>query len=165
MSGNTLTIASAAAGIVVGFLTSWWFTRTSKRASEAEQARLLKEISTLRSLLAGVAESVSKAAVPDVEHALQSVRLPGGVADAVATSLKSAASASALDVLVRASIGGLLNEHGEVSVPRLLEAVAHDFPDASPSAISFSLDTLRRAGKVSWLGDDVMKAGVIKVNP
>jgi hypothetical protein len=132
--------------------------------SSAEQARLLQEISTLRSLLASVAESAAKSVIPDIEQTLQSAELPDKVADEVTISLKSATSASALDVLVRASIGTLLNEHGEVSVPRLLREIAHAVPDASPSAISVSLEELGHAGKVSWLGDDVLKAGVIRVN-
>ena len=172
MSGNTLAIVLAAAGIVVGFLTSWWFTRSTLRDAKAtaakqqeEMARQHEEISTLRGLLSGVAESVAKPITPDIEKALQSARLSDQVANAVATSLKSATSASTLDVLVRASLGALLNEHGEVSVPQLLRTVARARPDASPSSISSSLEELRTAGKVSWSGDDVMKAGMIRVNP
>lgn len=167
MSGNTLTIVSTAAGIVVGFLTSWWFTRSGRRDAQAEEARLLKEISTLQEkvstqqgLLSGIAESA-----PRIEQALQSARLSDQAASAVATSRKSATSAPALDVLVRASLGALLNEHGEVSVPRLLRAVTRGLPDASSSSIASSLEELRKAGKVSWSGDDVIKAGVVRVHP
>ena len=137
----------------------------STEVSPVDQASLLKEISMLRGLLASVVESAAKSVIPGVEQALQSVQLPDKVADAVALSLKSATSESALDVLIRASIGTLLNEHGEVSMPRLLREVAHRLPDAGPSAISSSLEELRQSGKVSWLGDDVMKAGVIRVHP
>jgi hypothetical protein len=137
----------------------------SPQISPADQASLLKEISRLRSLLASVAESAANSVIPDVEQALKSVQLPDKLADAVAVSLKSATSESALDVLIRASIGTLLNEHGEVSMSRLLREIAHRLPDARPAAISSSLEELRQAGKVSWLGDDVMKAGVIRVHP
>lgn len=132
--------------------------------SSAEQARLLQEISTLRSLLASVAESAAKSVIPDIEQTLQSGEFPDKSTDEVTISLKSATSASALDVLVRASIGTLLNEHGEVSVPRLLRQIAHAAPDASLSAISVSLKELGHTGKVSWIGNDVLKAGVIKVH-
>lgn len=165
MSGNILNIVSTVAGIVVGFLTSWWFTRSSKRDAEAKAARLLKEVSTMRGLLSGVAESVAKPITPGIEQALRSARVPDQLASAVATSVTSTASASAVDVLVRASLGALLNEHGEVSVPRLLRAVTRSIPEASPSAISSSLEALRAAGRVSWPGDDVLKAGVVRVNP
>ena len=167
MSGNMLTIVGTVAGIVAGLLTSWLFTRSSRRDGQAEEARLLKEISTLQEkvstqqgLLSGIAESA-----PRIERALQSARSSAQAASAVATSLKSAPSAPALDMLVRASLGALLNEHGEVSVPRLLRAVTRGLPDASPSSISSSLEELRKAGKVSWSGDDVMKAGVVRVHP
>jgi hypothetical protein len=137
----------------------------SPQVPPVDQESLLKEISALRSLLASVAESAAESVVPGVEQALQSAQFPDKVADAVAISLKSATPESAFDVLIRASIGTLLNEHGEVSVPRLLREVTHRLPDASHSAIASSLEELRQAGKVSWVGNDVMKAGVIRVHP
>ena len=48
----------------------------SPQVSPVDEASLLKEISTLRSLLASVAESAAKSVMPDVEQALQSVQLP-----------------------------------------------------------------------------------------
>jgi hypothetical protein len=170
-----LTVVSTVAGIVVGFLTSWWFSRSSKRHAEAERMILVEKISAqeshllaLQGLLSGVAESVmSRPIITDAEvgEVLQSARLPDRVAGDVVTSLRSAASASTLDVLVRASLGTLLNEHGEVSVPRLLQEVTHALPDASLSSVLSSLEGLRKTGRVSWSGDDVRKAGVVRVHP
>jgi hypothetical protein len=167
MSGNTLTVVSAVVGIVVGFLTSWWFTRSAKRDAEAKRMSLVTEISALRGLLSGVAESVTKPLIThgDVEQALRSARSPDTMADAIATSVRSAESTSKLDVLVRTSLGALLNGQGEVSVPRLLQAVARALPDASLPSVLSSLEELRAAGRVSWSGDDVRKAGIIKVHP
>lgn len=166
MRGDTLTVVSAVAGIIVGFLTSWWFTLSSKREAEAKQVTLLQQVSALRSLLSSVAKSITKPVITqvDVEQALQSTRLADNVADAVAASLKSAAPASTVDVLVWASLGALVNEHGDVSVPRLLREVARALPDASPSSVLSSLEDLRKAGKVSWSGDDVKKASVVVVH-
>ena len=161
MSGNTLTVVSTAAGIVVGFLTSWWFSRSSKRQAEAN-------MSALQGLFSDVAESMTSKPITtgvEVDQALRSARLPDKVAGDVATSFRSATSASTIDVLVRASLGALLNEHGEVSVPRLLQKVAPALPDASLSSVVSSLKELREDGRVSWSGDDVMKAGVIRVHP
>jgi hypothetical protein len=155
------------AGIIVGLLTSWWFSRLGKRRAVEERVILLKEISALRGLLSGVAESVTKPIATDtaVDQALQSARLPDKVADSVVTSLRSAASASNIDVLVRASLGALLNEHGEVSVPRFLREVTHVLPDASLSSVFSSLEELRKSGRISWSGDDFRKAEVIRVHP
>ena len=161
VSGNTLTVVSTAAGIVVGFLTSWWFSRSSKRQAEAN-------MSALQGLFSDVAESMTSKPITtgvEVDQALRSARLPDKVAGDVATSFRSATSASTIDVLVRASLGALLNEHGEVSVPRLLQKVAPALPDASLSSVVSSLKELREDGRVSWSGDDVMKAGVIRVHP
>ena len=123
MSANTLTVVSAVAGIVVGFMTSWWFTRSSKLQADADRVVLLKEISTLRSLLNGVAESVIKpiSTSVGVDQALRSAQLPDKVADTVARSIRPAASVSGTDVFVRATLGSLLDEHGEVSVSGFCE--------------------------------------------
>jgi len=90
--------------------------------------------------------------------------LPDTAAGDVVTPLRSAEQTAATDMLVRASLGALLNEHGEVSVPRLLQELARDLPDAEPSVLS-SLEELKKSGRVSWDGDDVRKAGIIKVRP
>jgi hypothetical protein len=157
VSGNTLTVVSAIAGIVVGFLTSWWFSRSSKRQTE-------ENMSALQSLFSDVTVSMtSKPIITGVEAG--QARLPDKVAGDVAASPRSATSASTIDVLVRASLGALLNEHGEVSVPRLLQEVARALPGASLSSVLSSLEELRKTGRVSWSGEDVRKAGVIRVHP
>lgn len=153
MSGDTLAIVLAAAGTIVGGVISWWFTRASERDASDKQQKL---ISTLQGMFADVADSVK---------ALQLARGPGQVANLVEASPQQATSRQAIDVVVRASLGALLDEHGEVSVPRLLRAIAQRLPDASPSLVSSSLLELRNAGKVSWPGNDVMKADVIKIYP
>ena len=160
VSGDMLSVVLAVAGIVVGYLTAWWFSRSSKRQAEAN-------MSALQSLFSDVAESMTSKPITGVEldQALQSTRLPDKVAGDATTSLRSATSASTIDVLVRASLGALLDEHGEVSVPRLLQEVASALPDASLSSILSSLEELRKTGRVSWSGDDVRKAEVIRVHP
>ncbi len=166
MSGNTLTVISAMAGIVVGFLTSWWFSWSGKRHAQAERAILVSKITSLQGILSGVAESISAKpmiASAEVDQALHA--LPDKAAGDVVTSLRSAASASTTDVFVRASLGALLNERGEVSVPRLLQEVAHSLPEASLSSVQSSLEQLRESGRVSWSGNDVRKAEVIRVHP
>jgi hypothetical protein len=164
VSGNTLTILAAVAGIVVGILTTWFFTWSSKRDSDEKQESLLKETSTLRGLFKDVEESIARSITPQVEKAAQPAGYPGQVGNLAEMSPESARSASALDALVRASLGTLLDEHGEVRVPRLLRAVTERLPDASPSQIFSALERLRKAGRVSWTGDDLMKADVIKIH-
>jgi hypothetical protein len=168
VSSNMLTIASTAAGIVVGFLSSWWFSRSSQRHSQAERETLMTKIATLQGLLSGVAESISARptmAGGQADQVVRDARLPDKVADEVGASVRSAESVSNADVFVRASLGALLNEHGEVSVPRLMQEVTHALPGMSSSSIVSSLEALRRSGRVSWSGDDPRKADVIKVHP
>jgi len=167
VSGNMLAIVLAVAGILVGFVTSWWFTRSSKRNAEEERVILQKEISALRGLLSDVAESAirSTATESGIDKVPQATRVPVKVPDSAAASPPSTAATSTIDVLVRTSLGALLNEHGEVSVPRLFREVTHALPDASLPSIVSSLEELRKAGRISWSGDDVRKAEVIRVHP
>jgi hypothetical protein len=140
-----LTVVLTLAGIAAGAVVSWWFARRSSRElqrSFAAQQRLLVELKTL-----------------------QSSQLPDTAAGDVVTPLRSAEQTAATDMLVRASLGALLDEHGEVSVPRLLQELARDLPDAAQPSVLSSLEELRKSGRVSWEGDDVRKAKIIKVRP
>jgi hypothetical protein len=157
-------------GVLALIVSEWFFEEVVQHDPEADPLSYRKVDVNVKETQAGAwirlcDDSVAKSVIAGIEQALEPVQSLDKVAGAVAMSLKSATSASALDILVRESIGILLNERGEVSVPRLLRAVAHELPDASPSAISSSLGKLRETGKVSWLGDDIMKAGVIRVHP
>jgi hypothetical protein len=168
VNADTLTITSTAAGIIVGFLTSWWFSQSGKRHSQQEREILLNKIATLQGILSGVAEAISARPLMtdgQVDQAVREARLPDKVADEVATSIRSAESSANVDVFVRASLGALLNEHGEVSLPRLLQEVTHALPGTTSSSIVSALEELRGTGRVSWSGDDVRKAEVIKVHP
>ena len=146
MSGNTLTVVSTLAGIAVGYMISLWFARAGRRD-------LQRSFAAQQVILVGLKQT------------LQSSQLPDTAAGDVVTPLRSAEPTVATDVLVRASLGALLNEHGEVSVPRLLQELDRDLPDAAQSSVLSSLEQLRKSGRVSWQGDDVRKAGIIKVRP
>jgi hypothetical protein len=150
MSGNKLTVVSTLAGIIVGFLTSWWLTPSGKRDAQKKQLRRHDEISVLKSLLSSGAESVTKSITPNVET-LQPARLPDKRSARGRTSLRPA-STSASGVLVRASLGALLNEHGEVSLQRLFKGVMQDLPGTSLSSVLSSPEMLGESGKVSWQG-------------
>lgn len=151
MSGITLTFILPIAGIVVGFLTSWWFARAGKRDAKTQRAMIENAFAAQRGFLIDVQQ-----------RGLQSSRSPDTAGGDAVTPVESAVSSSAADVLVRASLGALLNEHGEVSVPQLLNELARALPDAT--VLSY-LEELRKSGRVSWSGDDVRKAVVIKVHP
>jgi hypothetical protein len=175
VSGNTLTVVSTIAGIAVGFVTSLWLARSGKRHAETQREKIEKDFADLQSsfsaqqsILAGVAEIIrTKPAMADFEvsQTPQLAPLADKAGADVVTPPRSAASSSAIDVLVRASLGALLNEHGEVSVPRLLQELARALPGAAQSSVLSSLEELRSSGRVSWSGGDVRKAGVIKVHP
>jgi hypothetical protein len=162
MSTDTLAIVLAVAGIIVGGAISWVFTRAAERDASSKQQKL---ISTLHSMFEDVADRFAEPTTPGSGKALRPPDLPARGANVLEASPQPATSSSALDVIVRASLGSLLDEHGEVSVPRLLRALAQRLPDASPPLISSSLQELRNAGRLTWSGDDVMKADVIKIYP
>lgn len=151
VSGNTLTVVLTLAGIAAGAVVSWWFARRSSRELQRSNRDLQRSFDAQQSILAEIKQ-------------MQSSQLPDTAAGDVVTPLRSAEQTAATDMLVRASLGALLDEHGEVSVPRLLQELARDLPDAEPSVLS-SLEELKKSGRVSWDGDDVRKAGIIKVRP
>ena len=152
MSGNTLTVVLTLAGIAAGAVVSWWFARRSSRELQRSNRDLQRSFDAQQSILAEIKQ-------------MQSSQLPDTAAGDVVTPLRSAEQTAATDMLVRASLGALLNEHGEVSVPRLLQELARDLPAAAQPSVLSSLEELKKSGRVSWDGDDVRKAGIIKVRP
>jgi len=152
VSGNTLTVVLTLAGIAAGAVVSWWFARRSSRELQRSNRDLQRSFDAQQSILAEIKQ-------------MQSSQLPDTAAGDVVTPLRSAEQTAATDMLVRASLGALLNEHGEVSVPRLLQELARDLPDAAQPSVLSSLEELRQSGRVSWEGDDVRKAKIIKVRP
>ena len=152
MSGNTLTVVLTLAGIAAGAVVSWWFARRGSRELQRSNRDLQRSFDAQQSILAEIKQ-------------MQSSQLPDTAAGDVVTPLRSAEQTAATDMLVRASLGALLNEHGEVSVPRLLGELARDLPAAAEPSVLSSLEELKKSGRVSWDGDDVRKAGIIKVRP
>jgi hypothetical protein len=152
VSGNTLTVVLTLAGIAAGAVVSWWFARRSSRELQRSNRDLQRSFDAQQSILAEIKQ-------------MQSSQLPDTAAGDVVTPHRSAEQTAATDVLVRASLGALLNEHGEVSVPRLLQELARDLPAAAQPSVLSSLEELKKSGRVSWDGDDVRKAGIIKVRP
>ena len=152
MSGNTLTVVLTLAGIAAGAVVSWWFARRSSRELQRSNRDLQRSFDAQQSILAEIKQ-------------MQSSQLPDTAAGDVVTPLRSAEQTAATDMLVRASLGALLDEHGEVSVPRLLQELARDLPAAAQPSVLSSLEELKKSGRVSWDGDDVRKAGIIKVRP
>jgi hypothetical protein len=155
VTGEMLTIVLTVAGIGVGFATSLFFSVSAKREAQAKHDAVLQQNSSLHqkiSILQNLLSSVVKSAVETdigVDQAPRSAQVSGK---------------SSVDLLVRASLGALLNEYGEVSVQRLLREVGHARPGVSPSSVLSSLEDLRETGMVSWAGDDLRKAGVVVVH-
>jgi hypothetical protein len=71
-----------------------------------------------------------------------------------------------LELLVRASLGMLLNERGEVSVERVLSEVGMSLRRPSRDAIVATLQSLRARCLVDWSGpDDLTGVEVVRVAP
>ena len=162
---TTVAILLAAAGIVAGYLIAWWFARSGKRdlrernlALDTQIAGLNTQVSALRSLLAGVAEATAKQANSQGED-----RGASGLAGAISSTAD--VPTSAVDLLVRSKLGALVDERGEVAVKTFLEQVLQALPTASLASVESSLQRLRTAGAVSWIGDDVKQASAVTVLP
>jgi hypothetical protein len=137
MSANTLTVIVG----IVGIVASYFLYLIGARKARAENGLLRQEMADTRSVLANYVHARSKEAEEKPEtHPARSVT--GALSDA------------AIEELLRASLGALVNERGDVDVTRLMREVVGV---VGPSHISDALATLRRLrdqGVVSWDGAD-----------
>jgi hypothetical protein len=150
MGANTLTVVVGGVGVLCSAIFPYYFYWLGGRKAKAQNSELRSLISLL------VQQRISDRS-PASSGAVQLDAPRSGVAppsDALADSVLSDA---ALEELVRASLGALLNERGEVEMTRLLGEVGAVL---GPSHMSDALSALRRLrakGVVSWDdGDDDM---------
>jgi hypothetical protein len=172
VNGDTLTIVVGVAGVVVSVLSSVIAYRRGTQTAAKQQAKLLQTADEQQAELLqatdaqkaeiirvleqrivilsewgrGVASRTATASVPTSGPAQ---RLPGAAGDADA-----GVSPSALELLVRASLGTLLNERGEVQLSRLFQEVGEALGAPQYKETEQILRQLRAAGAIDWDGPD-----------
>lgn len=143
MNANTLTVIVGVAGIVA----SYFLYMLGVRKAKVENDLLRQEIADTRSVLSEYVYARSKNSGKDA------VTQAAGPATEVVSDI-------AIEELIRASLGALVNERGEVDVTRLMREVA---AVVRPSDIRDAQATLRRLrdqGVVWWDGGDDDLSGV-----
>jgi hypothetical protein len=137
VGGDVLTIVVGLAGILVSVVASADAYRRGKRAAKAEKEELLGEITAQREMLSAVVQQFSAVA-------------SGAAAEASSAGASAAGAETAANVVVRAALGTLLNESGEVAFHRLLQEVSHALGHPSFSEVAEVLQGMRDDGLVEW---------------
>jgi hypothetical protein len=152
MSGDVLTVLVGLVGVLVSVGASAGTYRLGKRTSLVENAELLAEISALRGILSSVVQRISS---PDSDTGIQGHLRPESW---LATEPPSADNTA--NVVVRAVLGSLVNEKGEVAFHRLLREVSLAMGHPSFAEVAEVLTQLRGEGFADWYPDEPDLAGV-----
>lgn len=162
MSSDLLTIAVGVAGVLASVLCSAAAFRWGAQQADRQKTELLLRIHELQSMLSGLVRGIESGATatggPTVPWPSSSYR---------GSHISSEAECSpATELLVRASLGALLDERGEVRLQRLLDEVASALGSPSQAGTIFALQRLRETGVVDWDGAaDLSDVQVVRVRP
>jgi len=164
MTGTEITILSTAIGVAVGFLSSLWLARSSTTAAHLQNRRLLSEIAVLRELFAGVQTSVMET-LPALVNTHTVVRGTGTFDSAIVQGATSSFLNPSVDVLVRSTLGTLVDQLGKVEMRRLLQEVDRSLGSSHSDATFDSLRRLRAEGVIDWDGEDIESGRTIQILP
>lgn len=148
MSANILTLMVGIAGILAGY----YFYFLGTRKAKAENARLHRDIAETNKVLSNLLR-------------VRSEYSNGGVVTPSTASTNAPISDVAVEELLRAFLGALVNERGDVDKTRLMREVGAVL---GPGRITGAVDVLRRLrdqGVVSWdeNGDDLSRVRTLHV--
>jgi len=157
VSGDALTIMVGAAGIVASALGSWASFRRGERSAR-EQKKAFKELS--ETFKEYVAADIERARVAPVRSGSRSRSQTSAPPD----QASSPSAPSPVERLVRASLGALVDERGDVQLPRLFGQVGSAMRSPHVSEICQTLQHLREAGSIDWEGpDDLNGVSIVRV--
>jgi hypothetical protein len=152
LGSNAASIILGIAGIVASVVCAWLFYWLGGRIARRENGALLKEINELRKLLADYVQSMSERLGSMQREDGRVVASDEGSCATVAVA--RAEPNAAIEGLVRASLGALVNERGEVDMSRLVREVSLATGPTGLSAAFEVLRQLRSRGVVEWDGSD-----------
>jgi hypothetical protein len=153
LSGNDLPITIGVAGIVVSIVCSWVFYWLGGRITRRQNESLLKEINDVRKLLAGYVQSMSER-LGLTSHVQEKAAERSSAGIQTADAPGDAEPNAAVDELVRASLGALVNARGEVDMSRLMRELSFAMGQQGLAAALRVLQRLRSGGVVEWDGSD-----------
>lgn len=155
MNSDLLTILVGALGVVAAVLCTYVAYKAGVRRADEQKAELVRETGRQKAELASEFHHDVSRVFETVVDAVQS-------ADLIRSREPSPARRA--DVVVRASLGTLLDERGEVRLQRLFDVVASTLGTPSREQTVSALQRLREHGLVAWEGsDDLCEADVVRV--
>lgn len=146
MNGDVLTVTVGAAGVVASIICSSLAFRRGAQQADSQKAELLLEIQEVRGVLSSFARGVARLRTP--------LPIPGRAVGDRHIPQVADPDDDAVDLLVRASLGALLDERGEVRVQRLLDEVSSALGTPDHEVTVAALGRLRDVGSIDWDGDD-----------
>jgi hypothetical protein len=158
MSGATATLVGILGAILISVIFYWLGTRSAR----GEKQHLLSEIGELRSLVSNLIQELPERlpSEDDIRKMIAGTGASEATVVNVARTLETATADAAVEALVRASLGALLNHRGEVSLPRLMQEVGHAMGKPRYLEVAEVLRRLREDGLVDWDGDNADLSGI-----
>jgi hypothetical protein len=154
MSSNLLTILVGAIGVLAAVLCTYIAYKVGARRAAEQKAELVCETNRQKSELVREFQDVSSV-FSTLVAAIEAGESPGG---------GEPAPARRAELVVRASLGTLLDERGEVRLQRLFDVVANAAGTPSRAETIRVLQRLRDHGLVDWHGaGDLRDADVVRV--
>jgi len=153
LTSDALTVTVGIFGVFASFGFSQLFYWLGKRSARREKGELLQEIHELEMLLSRAFQEMSEH-VPSKSDLKRMLGARDAVTHPTGPAGKSFAEGGpTVEENVRAILGSLVNERGEVSVPRLLREVGKTVGPARFPEIVSTLNNLRSGGDLDWDGD------------
>lgn len=145
MSSDALTIIIGVVGVLASVLCAIVAFRRGAKKADRQNAELILKIKEVRSIFSAFARSVAdRPALAGVEStSVKPEHTEPGMTSATKTTI---------ELLVRASLGTLVNERGQVQLSRLFQEVAVSLGAPHYSDTSAILLRLREDGIIDWDG-------------
>lgn len=174
MSSDGLTIVVGIGGVLASVLCSALAFRWGARQADRQRSYLVQETNRQKDELAVKIQEVRNAFstfVRGVEDGRRTIETPSSRPSLGSARVGPAFDGAVMDMattelLVRANLGALLDERGEVRLQRLFDEVASALGSPSQAATVLALQRLRDEGLVEWDGSaDLSEADFVRVRP
>jgi hypothetical protein len=167
MSGNLLTVAVGVAGVLASVFCSVAAFRWGAEQADRQKAEVLNETKRQNAELLAELATLLRSLESDVTTTERHTAwLPSRVRRGAGPVSSERQRSATTELLVRASLGALLDERGEVRLERLFGEVATALGAPSQARTIVALQRLRESGLVDWDGaPDLSDVSVVRVPP
>lgn len=166
VSDTALTIVVGVVGVLASIVVSVLAYQLGSRQARRQHAELVKETADSRAEMVAATDRQASALMRTIEDTFGSVEefvaiLEAGASETLASPRgarlvqerpRARADRLTTELLIRSSLGRLVNERGELHMQRLLDEVAATLRKPSHQAVVAALQHMRDQGAVSWEG-------------